>query len=157
MIQYLFFRFLQRVSSRLGWTGHGSSRKLQLHNLVQVSFDLINIARFLLIVVIILIIAIIIVIVKVISAINFFVNTRQSCLILRHEIEKGQMRATSKSDQLLKSWSFRGTFGLWGNILSGSPRLLPKHFLPNPVARPLDLKYQVWISEIIMSMRVCCW
>jgi len=49
----------------------------------------------------------------------------------------------------------RGTFGLWGNILSGSPRLFPKHFLPKPLARPLDLKYQVplidlshgWLSE----------
>ena len=41
--------------------------------------------------------------------------------------------------------SCRGTFGLWGNILSGSLRLLPKHFLPTPVPEPLDKKYQVWI------------
>ena len=41
--------------------------------------------------------------------------------------------------------SSRGTFGLWGNILSGSLRLLPKHFLPTPVPEPLDKKYQVWI------------
>ena len=41
--------------------------------------------------------------------------------------------------------SSRGTFGLWGNILSGSLRILPKHFLPKPVSEPLDKKYQVWI------------
>ena len=41
--------------------------------------------------------------------------------------------------------SSRGTFGLWGNILSGSLRLLPKHLLPTPVPEPLDKKYQVWI------------
>ena len=37
----LFFRFLQRVSSRLGWTGLGCSSKLQLHNIVQVLIVLI--------------------------------------------------------------------------------------------------------------------
>jgi len=42
----------------------------------------------------------------------------------------------------------RGTFGLWGNILSGSPRLLPKHFLPTPVVRPLDIKYQVPLIDL---------
>ena len=41
MIQYLFFRFLQRVSSRLGWTGLGCSSKLQLHNIVKVLIVLI--------------------------------------------------------------------------------------------------------------------
>jgi len=42
----------------------------------------------------------------------------------------------------------RGTFGLWGNILSGSLRLLPKHFLPTPVPEPLDKKFQVPLIDL---------
>ena len=35
----------------------------------------------------------------------------------------------------------RGTFGLWGNILSGSSRVLPKHFLAETVRKPLELSF----------------
>ena len=52
----------------------------------------------------------------------------------------------------LHSIVFRGTFGLWGNILSGAPRLLPKHFLPSPpVNRPLDLRYQAGIMATMIN------
>jgi len=42
----------------------------------------------------------------------------------------------------------RGTFGLWGNILSGSPRLLPKHFYPVPVWKPLSVEHQTPLLDL---------
>ena len=42
----------------------------------------------------------------------------------------------------------RGTFGLWGNMLSGSSRIHPKHFLPEMVGKPLDLRNQVPLLDV---------
>lgn len=42
----------------------------------------------------------------------------------------------------------RGTFGLWGNILSGSSRILPKHFLSEAIGKPLELRNQVPLLDL---------
>ena len=42
----------------------------------------------------------------------------------------------------------RGTFGLWGNILSGSSRVLPKHFIAEAVGKPLELRNQVPLLDL---------
>ena len=42
----------------------------------------------------------------------------------------------------------RGTFGLWGNILSGASRILPKHFSYETQGKPLELRNQVPLLDL---------
>ena len=42
----------------------------------------------------------------------------------------------------------RGTFGLWGNILSGASRILPKHFSWDAVGKPLEVRNQVPLLDL---------
>ena len=45
----------------------------------------------------------------------------------------------------------RGTFGLWGNILSGGPRILPKHFSGEARGDPLQIHNQVQLKLLVWT------
>ena len=42
----------------------------------------------------------------------------------------------------------RGTFGLWSSVLSGSTRIMPKHFLPDLKGKPLEVRNQVPLFDL---------